>query len=63
MTEARRYDEKGDLIEVQENGETVEKFRPIDGEKISEESRENLRKEASTPFEKKVYEILTGESI
>lgn len=57
------YNEKKELIEIRKDGKVTERFRPLDGEKISKETREKLKKEASSEFEKTVFEILTGETL
>lgn len=40
---SRKYDDKGNVVEVQEKGETVEKYRPLDSEKIGEETAQMFR--------------------
>jgi hypothetical protein len=56
--------EKGNIVEIQENGETVWKDEDyIQRPEISEESRKRLKESASSEFEKEVYHILTGEKL
>lgn len=59
--------EKDVVVEIQENGETVESFRPLDGSQISDASQQGMvtaveNKDWDT-FCRKVFEILTGQTV